>query len=90
MGVNTTTRMCSASWTLIFIGNNLTKSLNEDNRAGHSKTVIEENGTHHIGKKAANILADFYKEESEASLPTARRQEVLKIVCSPQSSNPNF
>lgn len=56
----------------------LTKALNEDTRAGHSKTVIEENGTHYTGRKAANILADFYKEESEATLPNARVQEVCK------------
>ena len=57
---------------------NLTKALNGDTRAGHSKTVIEENGMHFTGRKAANILADFYKEESEATLPNARVQEVSK------------
>lgn len=59
---------------------NLTKLLNEDTAPAHSKTVIEENGKHHAGKQAANILADFYKEGSTTTLPIARTQEVNREI----------
>nr|KAG5697608.1 hypothetical protein BaRGS_001033 [Batillaria attramentaria] len=59
---------------------NLTKTLNEDVAPKYSRTVIEEEGMHHTGKKAANILADFYKEGSTTTLPSARVQEVHKEI----------
>ena len=55
---------------------NLANDLNEDTTAGHSETVIEENGAHYTGTQAANILADFYKDESKATLPRARVQDL--------------
>ena len=58
----------------------LTKVLNEDTDTRHSRTVLEEEGTHYSGKQAANILAEFYKEVSTATVPEARIQEVKKEI----------
>lgn len=59
---------------------NLTKLLSEDTGSTHSRTVIEEDGKHHSGKQAANILADFYSESSTTTLPAARVKEVQKEI----------
>ena len=59
---------------------NLTKTLNEDAGIRYSRTVIVEDGKHTSGKKAANILADFYMEESTTTLPNARVQEVRREI----------
>ena len=55
---------------------NLTKTLNEDTNSKHSRTVLEEEGEYHTGKMAANILADFYQEETSINMPRTRAQEV--------------
>ena len=57
---------------------NLTKTLNEDAGTRHSKTVIMEDGKHFSGKKAANILADSYRDESTTTLPNTRVKEVRR------------
>ena len=59
---------------------NLTKTLNEDTGIRYSRTVIVEDGKHFSGKKATNILADFYREESTTTLPNARVQEVHREI----------
>jgi ribonuclease HI len=54
----------------------LTKALNEETKDTYCKTVLKDNGKYHTGKMAANILADFYKEEGTITLSRARAKEV--------------
>ena len=58
----------------------LTNSLNEDVGERFSRTVIEEEGKHHAGKEAANIIVDFYKEASSNNIPNAQGKEVRKEI----------
>lgn len=58
----------------------LTKVLNEDAGEKYSKTVLEEDGEHHTGKQAANIIADFYKEESKTTISNERIKEVRREI----------
>ena len=58
---------------------NLAKTLNEDTGTRCCRTVLGEDGKHHAGKMAANILADFFfHEESTTRLSNKRIQEVRK------------
>ena len=57
---------------------NLAKSLNEDVTATRNATVIEEAGKFHTGKRAANLLADVFKDESTLKVPPERKKEVLE------------
>ena len=59
---------------------NLTKSLNEDATAFKNATVLEEAGEFHTGKRAANLLADVFKDESTLKVPRKRKKEVLDQI----------
>ena len=59
---------------------NLAKSLNEDVTAFQNATVIEEAGEYHTGKRAANLLADVFKDESTLKVPRKRKKEVLDQI----------
>ena len=54
----------------------LIKTLNEDITATPASTVLEENGTYHTGKRAANLLAQVFKTDSTIKVPPQRRKEV--------------
>jgi ribonuclease HI/uncharacterized protein YaaR (DUF327 family) len=54
----------------------LVKTLNEDITATPASTVLEENGTYHTGKRAANLLAQVFETESTLKVPPQRRKEV--------------
>jgi len=68
----------------------LVKTLNEDTTTHKSTTVLEEGGHFYTGKKAADILAKTFEQESTTKPSSLRRKEVeseLKAKLS-QPSNP--
>ena len=58
----------------------LTKTINEDNQAKYSATVLTENNTHYTGKMAANILAENFRNDSLLDIPRDRAAEVRNQV----------
>ena len=54
----------------------LTRSLDEDTSCARAQTVIEDSGTLHTGKMAANVLADAFQEVSKLEIPKTRTKEV--------------
>ena len=56
----------------------LTKTLNEDATATRGTKILEEDGKFHTGKKAANLLADAFEDESTIKVPIQRRKEVVQ------------
>ena len=54
----------------------ITKLLNEDATNKHKTTVLIENETPLMGKKAANLLAKGFEAESTLQVPPERRREV--------------
>ena len=58
----------------------LMKTINEDNQAKYSTTVLSENNAHYTGKMAANILADNFGNNSLLDIPRDRAAEVRNQV----------
>ena len=55
-------------------------ALNDDTTSSNGNTVLKENNTYHSGKMAANILADYYRDESITLLPKERIRNVRKEI----------
>ena len=54
----------------------LTKALNDDVTTTYRATVLEDDDEFHTGKRAANLLASVFEEESKIKVPTQRKREV--------------
>ena len=84
--INTKTKELQQSWhkttSSLSLNNNtgklwrLTKTLNEDATKMHGATVLEKDGSLCTGKRAANLLADVFEDESKIEIPTNRKREV--------------
>ena len=60
----------------------LVKTLNEDATSTRGTTVIEEDGSLHTGRRAANHLAETFRDDSTTKVPPQRREEVAQQLLS--------
>ena len=68
----------------------LTKTLNEDYQETRKATVIKENNEHFTGKKAANKLAETFKENCHLNVPREKAEEIRhKIREESRKQEPN-
>ena len=63
----------------------LVKTLNEDATSTRGTTVLEEEGSVHIGRRAANLLAETFQDDSTTKVSPERREEVAKQLQNLQS-----
>ncbi|BFY98463.1 hypothetical protein BsWGS_01503 [Bradybaena similaris] len=59
---------------------NLIKAINEDTTDNRQKIVIKEAEKHYTGKDAANLLADYYSNECNTTIPKPHAQKVNRDI----------
>lgn len=68
----------------------LTKTLNEDAARTRGATVLEGDDNFCTGKRAANLLADVFEDESTIKVPTQRKKEVERQLQDKIRQQTNF
>ena len=68
----------------------LVKTLNEDATTTRGATILEGDDGFHSGKRAANLLADIFADESTNKAPTQRRKDVERQLQEKTQQQTNF
>ena len=68
----------------------LVKTLNEDATTTCGTTVLEDADSFHSGKRAANLLANVFEDESTLKVPAQRRKEVEEQLHQQTRQQTNF